>query len=518
MRNTLKKLAGLVAGLALAGTLMAQEAQQRLFLDLKDADIVSAVTALSRQTGIQFVVADRDKEFALVTLSLRDATPEEAIKNICLAAGAYAERDASGVYVIRFGKPEDKATAQPVSATTFKQPRETVKIAVRNADPEGIVLQLQGKFDRNTPERPLGAINNGFAPNLNRTPSIITPTSNGVASSSLGGIQKAENQAKGIWMPEDGSDQLSGGAGGPGGGGGAGAGGAGGNAGTELTPGEGLVPDDIDYIGYDPSDNSIIVMGTPSAVGELRRLVELFDVEPRQVEIRVEFITTSQSLAKSFGIEWQLSRGAIFTGTRSGQFIRTGDPIFVNYASGNLSARLRAQLLEGDGTVVNAPMVRTLNNQPASVFQTVTTSIFTPVIASGQGGNIVTYNVNPITINTGLSVRPRINGSGKITMSLAPTVSDFGEIRRAPDGTEVPDQLSQQLQVSTIVRDGETIVLGGLNRTQTSNSVLRFPVLSDIPIIGQLFRRTIQDRNDQELLIFVTPRIIPNDDGFNAGP
>lgn len=523
----MKKLALMSLFAVAASMSYAQVAAQKLFLDLKDADIYSAVAALSRQSGLQFVVADRDKEFRLITLSLRDVSPEDAIRHICTAAGGFAHRDESGVYIIRFGEakaPEVKPI-QVVREASFP-----VRIRPRRADALHILQQIlpQGSFDPDAGFRE--TVNTTFSKrNQNQGTQIFVPTyQGGIVSPTLQSAEQnpgatAPREVNQIWLP--GAEARQAGFGAPGQGGGGAGQGFGGNAGqgagqgagaTTLTPGEGLVPEGIDYISYDPADGSIVVMGTADAVNRLRQLIDFYDIRPIQIEVVVEFITTSQSLSKSFGIDWQLNRGAVFAGVRPGTFTRAGDPVFINYSTGNLVTRLRAQLLQGEGKVVNAPRVRTLNNQIAQVAQQAQTTFFVPTITGSAGGNIVSYTAQNIPITSGLIVRPRAqqedNGDYYITLSLAPQIQEFGQFRTSPDGlTVVPDTLSQLINVSMWVKDGDTVVLGGLNRTQTSTEINKFPILGDLPILGQFFRRTVQERNDQELLIFVTPRVIKNE-------
>jgi type II secretory pathway component GspD/PulD (secretin) len=182
-----------------------------------------------------------------------------------------------------------------------------------------------------------------------------------------------------------------------------------------------------------------------------------------------------------------------------------------------LTTRLRALLLEGYGTVVNAPFVRTPNNQPATIFQQITTWIFLVQNTVTNVGIIQTIQQQPIQAISSLQVKPRINADDTITISIAPTLSEFGQIRRGPDGSEIPDLLTQGIQVTAIVKNGETIVLGGLNRKQETNTFQRFPILSEIPIIGNLFRSSARRLNNQELLIFITPRIVEPDGSYSGG-
>jgi general secretion pathway protein D len=331
---------------------------------------------------------------------------------------------------------------------------------------------------------------------------------------------------------ENGSELLFGGEGGgqlapPGGGGGGQNPGGGGQGnrpgggqggGVNLQGGQGLVPNGIDHISYDPTDNSLVVRGTEEAIAELQRNIALFDVAPRQVVIKVEFITTSQSVSRSLGFDFLFQRGTLFAGNRPGSFARVGDPIFINFATGNVTTRLRALLSEGQGKAVQAPVIRTLNNQPAIVQQQINSTIFVnQIISAGNGQIIVVPTPLALNITTGVAVAPRINDDDTITMFLQPTVQDFGQLRRGPNGEEIPDQLIQSISVVARVRDGETIALGGLNRKQETGSTSRFPILGDLPVIGQFFRASTREVNNQELIIFVTPTIVRDDETIGGG-
>jgi general secretion pathway protein D len=274
----------------------------------------------------------------------------------------------------------------------------------------------------------------------------------------------------------------------------------------------------IDFISYDPTDNSIVVRGSEEDIANLQRYISMFDVAPRQVVIKVEFITTSSSFSRSLGFDWLYERGTVFAGVRPGSFARAGDPIFLNYATGNVTTRMRALLQQGYGKVVQAPVIRTLNNQPATVFNQILTWIFlSQVVSVGQGQVIVVPQLTPVPISTGLSVAPRINDDDTITMFLQPVVSDFGQLRRSPEGQEVPDILTQSLSVVARVKDGETIALAGMTRKSETGSQSKFPILGDLPIIGQFFRSTTSDRNNSELIIFVTPKIVDESTGGIGG-
>lgn len=518
-------IASVVMGVSALSPLAHAQGSVTLDLDLKDAGLVSAVQALTNRTGLQFVIVDEESKFRPITLALRRASAEDAIQFMVEAAGGWVERNEAGVYIIRSGKPAGKPTVGSVAAP--KAPVETRKIRLMKSDPKVVFQQILSAW---TPD-PYSAINDSnYVRNLTsyrpyQSGTINAVTSEGVIPLKSSDLDKQPLPENGndITLPGETANQLGGGfpgggAGGAGQGGGIGQGGGvggqgGGQGGIAITPGQGLVPDGIEYLSYDPTDNSIIVRGTDEAIRQLQSAIALFDIAPKQVEVKVEFITTSQSVSRTFGIDWTFSRGAVFAGNNPGAFARTGDPIFLNYSTGNLVTRLRTQLIEGEGKVVSAPLVRTFNNQNGFISQNTTTTIFVPNQTVTQGVITTTFNPIPLTINTFLSVRPRINNDGTITMTLTPQVQQFGQIRTPPGGGQaIPDQLSSSIQIATRVKDGETILIAGFNTKQDNTSVTRFPILSDLPIIGSLFRSTSQNRNDSELLIFVTARVLHEDD------
>ncbi|MEW5884315.1 MAG: hypothetical protein AB1725_08865, partial [Armatimonadota bacterium] len=512
----------------------AQE-QKRFDLLLEDADIESATRLLAIQSGLdlQFVFKPTDRPYNRIRLSLTGVTVDEAMRYICEAAGAGWEKDASGVYIIG---PKDSFQPKTADAPPLpvKEPKLVRKIMLMHAHPRHVLQRLRNQdADELDDWHRLEQIRNNFFPSYFRQGNSgpIVANHPGFTSASriadmATGSGGASGSGSGIDIPGGSNQGGLGGGGGIGGGGGGGQGGFGGGGfggqggggfggqggNIDLEGGTGFVPEGIDEITFDPTDNSLIVRGTDAAIQELENIIRRLDIAPRQVMIKVEYITTSNSLSRSFGIDWLFQRGQVLIGNTPGTQARAGDPFFVNYATGNVTSRLRMLLLEGYGQVVNAPFVRTLNNQPAFIIQQIQTFIIlTQVIAVGNGQVITAPQLVPITVQTGLSVQPRINADDTITMTISPQVAEFGEIRRAPDGTEIPDVLTQAIFVTARVKNGETILLGGLNRKRESFSTQRYPILSDLPLIGNLFRSSNKTAENQELLVFITPTIVEDD-------
>jgi general secretion pathway protein D len=521
---------------------MAQQASEvRVDLNLKDADMMAATQALFQRTGIQFVIQPSSEPYQRVTLKLDAVTPEDAVRYICQAAGAYFKRDENGVYVISHNKP---VVETPVVAVVPKAPRLTRRMKVLKAGAREVYDQIlfsipfsvstglkdlqkfSSLFSAAERERTLGP---GGSPLSIQFPSqTFQPV---VASPQVAPMTGVESGGD-IKLPgSEGAAQLGGFGGGGGAGGGigqgnggnggnggrGGAGGAGGAGNTQLVAGQGLVGDSIDFISYDPTDNSLVARGNPDDLDELQRNISIFDVAPRQVEIKVEFITTTDTVSKDFGTEFLYNRGALFAGTTPGTFVNTGDPVFLNYATGDVTTRLRTSLTEGAGKVVAAPIVRTLNNQPAYVANSIQTTIFYNYTTVSNGVVINTPQPQYLTAQTQLSVAPRINDDGTITVYLNPYIQNFVGFSVGPDGEQIPNIATQQITVVARVKNNETIVLGGMTNKNESESQNKVPVLAELPIIGQFFRQTTKDKSTSELLIFVTPSIVDEETTASTG-
>lgn len=527
--------AALVAGAVMPVAAQGQRTGGKIDLQLKDAELLTALQALSLQTGIEFTiqVADADK-IRRVTVSLKEKTAEEAIRYICEAAGVIVDRDETGVFVVR------TASAPAPVSPTVAAPKKNVlrRIKVMRADPASLYRQirfgdipdmftemqdLQSKAASLSPVRPQSL---GLVTDLNRQSINLNSETQPLRSSmpnesiSLPGEaagQRGGGGGMGGGGLAGGGGFGGGGQGGGGLGGGLGGGGQAGGAGLGLQAGQGFVPEGLTNFSYDPNDNSIIVQGSEEAIRQLEAIIEQFDVAPKQVYVDVKYITTSNSKDSSFGIDWLYQRGGVFAGNRPGTFARAADPIFLNYATGNITTRMRALLSDGWGRVVSNPSVQTLNNQPAFFQATTVTTVFVNQIVNGSGGIVIQPVPNQVPITSGISIRPRINNNGTVTMVISTTISDFGQLRRGPDGTEIPDTLTQTVFVPVIVPDGETVALGGLTRKTENYSRSRIPLLSDLPIIGQFFQGKNEQTSTQDLTVFVTPTII-KDQNFGLTP
>ncbi|MFQ3609853.1 MAG: secretin N-terminal domain-containing protein [Fimbriimonadales bacterium] len=542
-KGMIRKLGLTLATLVVALTAYADDYLVSIYL--MDADLVTAVKAIAQQVKAEVVFEPTDQPYARISFIKVEQKPfEQVLRYICQSAGATFRKEANGVYVIG----PARSTPEPAPAPQVTPAPEPVKpvvvterIPLRYSRPSDIVRIIKTEMMSDDPFAEMRDF-------LNRTlyqsaPGMQVPVPPSVPYNLGSGSNVPFNSAPSpapdmtpYTAPQDGSEGQIGGRAGRGGGGlggfgqpgggfgggqpggGFGGGQPGGGIGGGLGQGGQAVgifqPDGLDGIVANDIDNSLIVRGTPEAIEYIRRILRFLDVAPKQVLIRAEFVTVSRNDAEKFGIDWNLARVNLQTGASG--FADNTAPVFVNYATGNLVANLRTLLSQGRGRVVNAPIVTTQNNSPATVVFSTTDYIEQQFVVFNANGQPTTFTQPvPIPVPTQLTVTPRINADGTITLSLFPQVSTVGRVRV---GTrDLPRFDTQFVFTVRRIKNGETIVIGGLVTRSDNNLVSKVPLLGDLPVIGQFFRTKDRSVVENELLIFVTATVLDEDEGLGTG-
>ena len=284
----------------------------------------------------------------------------------------------------------------------------------------------------------------------------------------------------------------------------------------------------------DERTNSIILTETTAKINEFRLVLEKLDVPVRQVLIEARIVTASSNFSESMGIRWgglgfgSYNDGSLLTQTGGSlttvgevrDSIAAGGPVsftspdhlIVDLGIGNpdatafaigfvdekflLELELSALESEGSAEVIARPKVITADKQLASI----SSGVQIPYQeASSSGATSVSF----IDAVLGLDVTPQITPDNRIIMELEIRQDTVGAVFNG-----VPSINTNTIKTQVLVDDGETIVLGGIFTTQTTESVTKTPFIGDLPYVGRFFRRNTKSDQKQELLIFITPRII----------
>jgi type II secretory pathway component GspD/PulD (secretin) len=184
--------------------------------------------------------------------------------------------------------------------------------------------------------------------------------------------------------------------------------------------------------------------------------------------------------------------------------------VFTNF---NTAAAVNALKQQGNVEVISKPRIRTLNNQTALIKVGTETPFFSQTFQANQSqsGN-QTFSgdqITTITVGTILSITPQISDNDWIALDISPVLSSLVGTETSPSKTATAPVLDTK-QASTLVRvrDGVTVVLGGLIQSEHAKNDKKVPLLGDIPGLGKLFSGTFRFKQKKELVIFVTPYIV----------
>ncbi|NQT00283.1 MAG: type II secretion system protein GspD, partial [Candidatus Omnitrophica bacterium] len=273
--------------------------------------------------------------------------------------------------------------------------------------------------------------------------------------------------------------------------------------------------------------NSIIVSDVPSQFTHIEQAIEELDVKLPQVMIEVEIIETTLDTVDKLGVEWgSATEGDLFStygamrttrfpfnqpGIRSGTVGSDGNPtdIYLGYVSAaNLGATLSMLATNTDTRILARPRILTLNNQPAEINITSQTAVASldKIVGGAEGIGTQTSEAERVETGVALKVTPQVNRAGEITMLLEPSVTNTKWSQYFANTYVDPQTRSAKTTVS--VRDGQTVVIGGLISIEDSKSLRKTPFLGDIPFLGNLFRKQDDSSTDKELIIFITPHLI----------
>ncbi len=268
----------------------------------------------------------------------------------------------------------------------------------------------------------------------------------------------------------------------------------------------------------DPDNNAILIMASPMDYNKIKSTIARLDVSPKQVLIEATIAEVVLSDNLSYGVRWffngtggsgrpyQGGLGAPLPSEIGGDGFSLG--IF------NTAGELKAffDILETESSVkfLSAPQIMVIDNQTATFRVGDQIPIVTRSSQSTTDPNApIVSEVQYRDTGTLLKVTPRINDGGMVTLEISQEVSNPGATPAIGGGGNV--SISQRTIDSTvIVHDGQSIVLGGLIRENTTNSKGGIPGLMNLPVVGNLFGSTTKDVSRTELIVTLTPKVIRN--------
>ena len=264
--------------------------------------------------------------------------------------------------------------------------------------------------------------------------------------------------------------------------------------------------------------NNMILTDFEDNLVKIKKLISEVDTAPKQVLIEAKILDISSSDLKSLGVTWNadynpgaglfgrdtliaenLEAGVTLPTTSSsltsGQMVLTALAI----KGMTLTATIDALVRDGKAHLLASPSIAVINGQEARI---VIGERF-PYKERTQTTSGTTETTKFVDIGTSLKVNPQINDDGYITLSLHPEVSSLVSALDAG-----PRVATREADTTVRIKEGETLVIGGLIRQTDNQTIDRIPILGSIPIFGRLFSRVDKDVEQTELAVFITPRIL----------
>jgi len=260
-------------------------------------------------------------------------------------------------------------------------------------------------------------------------------------------------------------------------------------------------------IEVEPRTNTIVVTDIAQTLDRVERLVRELDARTQQVEINAKLVDVDASISREIGIDWTALELNVPSISAEGEAEVTAGLVSpvgrfhvgrVEGPNGRLEATLTALEQENKANIISSPRITTLDNMEARIL----VGKKVPLIVSDEAGNPITELT---TIGIQMTVTPHVNADGQITLDLHPEVSDLAGQATVQGGIII---LTSEARTRVMVRDGETVVIGGLIRNNETENVTGVPLLRNLPLLGRFFRSVKTSVEKRELLIFVTPRIV----------
>lgn len=285
-----------------------------------------------------------------------------------------------------------------------------------------------------------------------------------------------------------------------------------------------------DKISVDRGGNRLIVVTSPRIISEIESIVAVLDRPAQQVMLEARIIEVSTDDARNLGIDWDLlnRQGFVFVeGNYSS--IEGGDgetgqlenlQMFPNtpgtfdilkFKNFSRVARvfrffLDALVRDGNARVLANPKLTTLNGKEATMLVGQRIPFVTTGAVFAGGGASQVQQVQKEEVGVKLSITPLINADGYITTVISPEVSSVTGFKG--EQADLPVVATRQATTTVRLKDGGSVIIGGLLSEERTETVVKVPLLGDIPGLGKLFQHTTITATKKDLVIEVTPRIL----------
>jgi len=269
-------------------------------------------------------------------------------------------------------------------------------------------------------------------------------------------------------------------------------------------------------IAYDTT-NTLVSIVRPSEQEYLDMILPIVDMPIPQVMIEIKLVELSKTASEKLGMSYGFGQKQVAAGFNNATDAKTqivaSNGLKLSFEAlrnftANFNAELEAQILNSQAKILSNPRLATQNGLEA-VFESTESA---PIVQTTQTAAGQTQSIQTLSIGEKVTVTPIIidTESGSVTLKLQPDISTRGK-DVIVNGNPVPETLKRSVQTTMKVKSGESIVIGGLKRRNTTNASSKIPFLGDVPFIGPFFGTNTNADSETELIIMVTPFILDDE-------
>ncbi len=282
-----------------------------------------------------------------------------------------------------------------------------------------------------------------------------------------------------------------------------------------ITP---MLTKELGHGEFDARGNKLVVTDVAPKIAEIRKVIAALDHQEQEVLIEAKIIQVTLTDKFKLGVNWDAIvekwHDLRFTNDYSLGASATPKGVMSIGTIDNDQYKAVLEALDNSGLtkILSSPRIATINNQEAKILvgttkPYVTTTTTTP----GTGPATTAETVSFIDVGVKLNVTPTIHHDGYITMKIKPEVSSAADKITTGNGNDIPIVKTSTVETTVRVKDGVTIIIGGLINEEVANDRNQVPMLGKIPLVGAAFRKDSKSTEKTEMVVFLTPHIITGD-------
>ena len=281
-----------------------------------------------------------------------------------------------------------------------------------------------------------------------------------------------------------------------------------------------LLTPSIGSVKVDDKSNRVFVTDFPHAIKRIKDLIDAFDQKTREVYIEAKMVQVRLSNDYQMGITWEHDKTKThkiitFPKTTTSSL---GRLVIGDLGRQDFQATIDMLQIFGNTKTLAAPQMTVEHNQEASILVGTREAYVTSTVAQASSTTTTSESVTFVDVGVKLKILPTINKDRYVSLKITPEVSAVGRTLVTANSNEIPIVDTTQASTQVSVKDGHTVLIGGLMKDEVLKTVNKVPVLGDIPLIGAAFRSVNDHVVKTELVIFLTPWIVQGDELLPLSP